>query len=329
MPKFLPRSFPLTELHVHVGSAVDPAIMWSIAHTHGIRLPTKDYWAFRDLITTGNGRVKSFDDYLQLFYWTEVIQSSPLAIERSIYEIIGGAYRKNNITTLELRFNPMKRNRGGEQDLDHIIAAALRGMDRAMLEYPIRCGLILCMDKAFSPAMNEIILKKAILHRHRGIVGIDIAGPEDPDFSFAQYARLADTARAAGLGVTVHAGESGTLEHMREAIVTLQPTRIGHGIKAATDPDMLATLRERNIVLEICPTSNVHTRVVRDLPTLGNILHTFLQHNVKFCLNTDGPEMLGTTLRREHNLLLSHGILGFEDIARCTEHAAAASFIRS
>ena len=52
-----------------------------------------------------------------------------------MYEVIGGAYRKNNVTGLELRFNPMKRNRGGEQDLDHIIAAAVRGMDRAVLEY--------------------------------------------------------------------------------------------------------------------------------------------------------------------------------------------------
>ena len=74
--------------------------------------------------------------YLALFHWTELIQSSPIAVERSVYEVIGGAYRKNNVTKLELRFNPMKRNRGGEQDLDHIIAAAVRGMDRAVLEYP-------------------------------------------------------------------------------------------------------------------------------------------------------------------------------------------------
>ena len=66
-----------------------------------------------------------------------------------MYEVIGGAYRKNNITTIELRFNPMKRNRGGEQDLDHIISAAIRGMDRAMLEYPVTPGLILCLDRAF------------------------------------------------------------------------------------------------------------------------------------------------------------------------------------
>ena len=101
--------------------------MWGIAHNQGIRLPTKDYWQFREIITVSPRHGHSFDGYLELFHWTELIQSSPFAVERSVYEVVGGAYRKNNITTCEVRFNPMKRNCGGEQDLDHIIAAAVRG----------------------------------------------------------------------------------------------------------------------------------------------------------------------------------------------------------
>ena len=132
----------IAELHCHLGAAVTPAIMWSIAHAQGIKLPTRDYWEFRDLITVHPRRPKSFDGYLQLFHWTELIQSSPIAVERAVYEVVGGAYRKNNITTMELRFNPMKRNRGGEQDVDHIVAAAVRGMDRATLEYPVKPGLL-------------------------------------------------------------------------------------------------------------------------------------------------------------------------------------------
>ena len=70
------------------------------------------------------------------FHWTELIQSSPEAIEESVKATIAGGYRKSNITPHELRFNPMKRNRGGERDLDHIIMSAIWGMDKAMLEYP-------------------------------------------------------------------------------------------------------------------------------------------------------------------------------------------------
>ncbi|HEU5311563.1 MAG TPA: adenosine deaminase, partial [Candidatus Eisenbacteria bacterium] len=163
MPSALSRKVPLAELHCHLGAAVTPAIMWSIAHAQGIKLPTRDYWEFRDLITVHPRRPKSFDGYLQLFHWTELIQSSPIAVERAVYEVVGGAYRKNNITTTELRFNPMKRNRGGEQDLDHIIAAAVRGMDKAGLEYPVKPGLIFCLDRAFPYELNEIIADKAIV----------------------------------------------------------------------------------------------------------------------------------------------------------------------
>ena len=86
-PRLDPRT-PLTELHVHLGAAVTPAIMWGIAHAQGIRLPTKDYWAFRDLITVGRRR-RGFQAYLDLFHWTELIQSSPIAVERSVYEVSG------------------------------------------------------------------------------------------------------------------------------------------------------------------------------------------------------------------------------------------------
>src|SRR5688500_19680610 len=95
-----PRT-PLSERHVHLGAAVTPAIMWGIAHAQGIRLPTKDYWAFRDLITVGRRR-RGFQAYLDLFHWTELLQSSPIAVVRSVYDCICGAYRKNIVSWLEL-----------------------------------------------------------------------------------------------------------------------------------------------------------------------------------------------------------------------------------
>src|SRR4051812_34709277 len=199
-----PLGDELTELHVHLGGAVDPAAMWGIAHDQGIRLPTKDYWEFVDLITVRKQSKKSFEDFLALYHWTELIQSSPLAVEESVYQVVGGAYRKANITRLELRYNPMKRNRGGERDLDHIIMASIRGLDRAVLEYPVKCGLIFCLDRSFDYALNEILVEKAIAYHHRGVVAIDIAGPANPSFRYAAYGPLFKRARAAGLGITVH-----------------------------------------------------------------------------------------------------------------------------
>jgi adenosine deaminase len=318
---------PLTELHVHLGAAVTPAIMWGIAHAQGIRLPTKDYWEFRDLITVRRRR-RSFQAYLDLFHWTELIQSSPTAVERSVYEVIGGAYRKNNVTRLELRFNPMKRNRGGEQDLDHIIAAAVRGMDRAVLEYPqVRAGLIFCLDRAFDYELNEIIAAKAIAWRDRGVVAVDIAGPESPGFRFADYRDLFAQVRRAGLGVTVHAGETGGPEEVREAVEALEPTRIGHGIQSTRDLRVLAMLRERGVVLEVCPSSNLNTRVIRTYAELRGILRALVDHRVPFALSTDGPEMLRSYLRDEIELLLRREILSLDEVERALATARDASFV--
>ncbi len=325
-PKLDPTT-PLAELHVHLGAAVTPAIMWGIAHAQGIRLPTKDYWAFRRLITVGRRR-RSFQAYLDLFYWTELIQSSPTAVERSVYEVIGGAYRKTNVTVLELRFNPMKRNRGGEQDLDHIIAAAVRGMDRAMLEYPqVRAGLIFCLDRGFSRELNEIIAAKAISWRSRGVVAVDIAGPDEPSFRFADYRDLFAECRRSGLGITVHAGETGGPGEVQEAIEALEPDRIGHGIRSAEDPRVMAMLRERGIVLEICPSSNLNTGVVAGLEEMRQLIRGMIEERVPFTVSTDGPEMLHSYLRNELNLLLRNEILTLDEAREAIRHGHEASFL--
>src|SRR5437660_2315768 len=201
----------LAELHTHLGGSVASEILWSLAHEQGIALPVKDYWEFDRLVTVSDPRgVADLDALDAIYHWTELIQSSPLAVERSVHAAIGGAYRSQGITTFELRFNPMKRNRGGEQDLDHIILAAIRGLDRASLEYPqVRAGLILMMDRTFGERQNAIIVEKAIRYRARGIVGLDIAGPRPGGrrYPYAGLHPLVEAARAAGLGIRIHVGE--------------------------------------------------------------------------------------------------------------------------
>ncbi len=322
-----PLGDELTELHVHLGGAVDPAAMWGIAHAQGIRLPTKDYWEFVDLITVQPKRQKSFDDFLALYRWTELIQSSPLAVEQSVYAVIGGAYRKANITTLELRYNPLKRNRGGEQDLDHIIMASIRGVDRAALEYPVKAGLIFCLDRTFDYRLNEIVVEKAIAYRRRGVVAIDIAGPRSAEFHFRDYAALFRRAKSAGLGLTVHAGEEEDWHSVDEVVRYLDPDRIGHGVHAAQDVARCKRLAEPKIHLESCPSSNLDTRVVRDVDELRDFIGVFRKHRVRFSFNTDGPEMLRTTLRDELKLAVRANLVSKAELAQCGEWALEASFL--
>ena len=241
---------------------------------------------------------------------------------------MSGAYRKANITTLELRYNPMKRNRGGEQDLDHIIMASVRGLDRAHLEYPVKAGLIFCLDRQFDPALNEIIAEKAIAYRHRGVVGIDIAGGKSADFRYSDYTGIFEKAKRAGLGITVHAGEDEGPSSVDAVLRHLDPDRIGHGVHAAEDPKLCDRLAERGVLLEICPTSNLDTQVVKDADEMRSFLSTFRKHKVRFSLNTDGPEMLRTTLREELKGAVRQGFVSKDELQQCGRWALEASFVR-
>jgi adenosine deaminase len=227
----------------------------------------------------------------------------------------------------------MKRNRGGERDLDHIILAAIRGLDRASLEYPqVRAGLILMMDRTFTPELNAIIVEKAIRWAPRGIVGVDIAGPRPGHerYHYRQIAPMVEEARNAGLGVTIHVGEEGGdmgRAEIGEVIEELRPDRIGHGILAAGDLELMAALRDTGIVLEICPTSNLLTKALPDEDAVRDTFRTFVEHGVRFTIATDGPEMMRTHLRDELELLLRIGALSQEELEEANARGHDASFI--
>ncbi|TMM23172.1 MAG: adenosine deaminase [Actinobacteria bacterium] len=325
----------LAELHTHLGGSVSSDILWSLAHEQGIALPVKDYWEFDRLVTIADPRgVADLDALDAIYHWTELIQSSPIAVERSVHAAIGGAYRSQGITTLELRFNPMKRNRGGERDLDHIILAAIRGLDLASLEYPqVNAGLILMMDRTFTQEMNAVIVDKAIRWAPRGICGIDVAGPRPHGerYRYRDLQPLVEDAREAGLGVTIHVGEEGGdagIEEMGEVIEALRPDRIGHGILAARDPELMETLRAAEIVLEICPTSNLLTKALESEESLRDTFRAFVDNGVLFTVATDGPEMMRTHLRDEFELLVRIGALEREQLPIANERGHAASFVR-
>ncbi|MBL9039449.1 MAG: adenosine deaminase [Archangium sp.] len=329
----MPRE--LIDLHIHVGGAVAPHILWSIAHQQGFKLPVKNYFEFVDLITASPDKVGGLDDYLKIMHnVTEKIQSSPAAIERSVYEVIGKEYRSSRVTQIELRFNPAKRNLASELDLDHIIHAAIRGMDKAQLEYGVKACLIFCLAREFDHALNAIIVDKAIKYRSRGVLGIDLAGTESNALELkpevvAKYEDLFDRARKAGLKTTVHTGEtSGTgAEGVMAVVERLKPNRIGHGIRAAYDEAAMKLLKARDVVLELCPTSNLQTHAVEGIKEFEHIVRTFWDRGVKITFNTDGPYLLNTDMRHEIELVESNRILTPEQVDQTLAWAREYSFI--
>jgi adenosine deaminase len=254
--------------------------------------------------------------------------SGTYALERSMYEIMSGAYRSNNITLIEIRNNPMRHNNNGEHDLDLIIMAMLRGMERALLEYSkLSAGIIFCLAREFSVEKNTIMVEKAIKYHKRGIVGIDFSGVNTPQFRLKDYQQIIAKAKQAGLKVTTHSGELKSDNDMWEAIEYLKPQRIGHGIRAAYDKTLMKELVKQDIVLEVCPMSNLMTKAVENEEELTFILRTFVENKVKFTINTDWPEMIEDAhLWQQYLMLRDKKMLTEDELEHCTKIAFANSF---
>ena len=132
------------------------------------------------------------------------------------------------------------------------------------------------------------------------------------------------------LGVTIHVGEEGGgygVEETAEVVEALHPDRIGHGILAAREPQLMAALRERGIVLEICPTSNLLTKALADEEAVRDTIRTFADRGVRFTIATDGPEMMHTHLSDELALLYRVGALTAEELRAVNGLGHEAAFL--
>jgi len=322
--------YPLAELHAHLGTSIDPAVLWQIANSLGVKLPRDEYQEFCDYVTLSAERPMPLNEYFERIYHPilDKLSSGTLAVEAAVYNTMSGAYR-NGISLIELRTNPMKHNMNREVDLDHLIMSMIHGMERALLEHTqLSAGLIFCIGREFTPEQNSKIIEKAIKYHKRGVVGIDVAGPADSTFRVADYIEAFAHARAAGLQITVHSGEVDAANDIGDMLEYLRPKRIGHGILAHKDESLMTELVRRGTVLEICPLSNLATQAVSDLDEMKHILRTFIDHDVKFCINTDWPEVIENGhLRQQYHLLLEKNILTENELAACTRTGFAASFV--
>ncbi len=314
-----------TDLHAHVGGSVPPHDIFEIAKEQGIRLPTKSYDEFIDqYVVHGNIKHKK---YLDKFKLTQKIQSSPLAMEKSVYKAISNAYRNSTVRCLELRFNPILRNNDGYYDVDNIILSAIIGMKKAMMAYDINCGLIIETDRTFDSNKSEILAKKALRYQGDGIIGFDMSGHTTPEFNLSTHKEAFNILYNNGFNnITCHTGETTDHKEIKQVIKDFNVKRLGHGIKAAYDKDTMKIIKDKNIILEICPTSNLMLGVVKDMDELKFVLNTLFENDVKFTINTDGSEFLNTTVRNEYKMLFENGIFTKEQLISINQDSSLYAF---
>jgi len=161
--------------------------------------------------------------------------------------------------------------------------------------------------RGLDPEVAQECARWAVRHRDRGIVGLGLGGMERRPSG--PYARAFEIARDGGLALVPHAGEAAGPESVRD-ILRYDPVRIRHGVRAAEDPDLLAEIVDRGIVLDVCPTSNVRTGAVADLAE--HPLPKLRAAGIPCTINTDDPAMFGTDLGREYEVAAQLGVSAAE-----------------
>ncbi|MDP6944906.1 MAG: adenosine deaminase family protein [Myxococcota bacterium] len=272
----------LPDLHRHLDGSLRLSTLYELAHQAGATLPD-DPAAIR--FYAGMGLIEA----LQRFGWTLSALQSTDAVTRVAAEICEDAAAEE-VTTLEIRFAP-QLHLGAS--VEAVVDAAIEGVDG-------RAGLILCGLYGEDPEVLGRLVDVA--HGRPEVVGIDLAGGPAADhaFSMTDYAPAFSRARDLGLGRTVHAGEGRPPEEIATAITALHAQRIGHGTTLLDDPAVLALVLDRGVLIEACPTSNVHTGVISTVS--AHPMVSWLELGVRVCINSDNTLLSDTDASTEHRL---------------------------
>ena len=199
-----------------------------------------------------------------------------------------------------------------------------------MKAFPIQVGLIHILPRGLDYEQNKLSTKECLRYahaKHAGadrLVGFDLADPETEE-SFEQYGPMVEQARKSGLGITIHSGEDTTPAHMWKTLNVYQPNRIGHGIQAINDEDLIKELKQREITLEVCPTSNWLTGQVAT--TAAHPFPKLWKKGVKLSLNSDDPHIMGINLVREYVIATDEWLLTPGDLLGINRDACRASFL--
>jgi adenosine deaminase len=288
-------ALPKVDLHRHLEGSLRLQTLSEFAREHGIDLPSYDIDYLRRFATAAD-REQDFHSFLEKFRFLRRFYPTRAAVERVAYEAVADA-AADNIKYLELRFNPVALSRLQGFRLDEVTSWVCDAVDRAQRDHGLRAALILQVGREESLETASEISEVALAHRLSGVVGIDLAGDE-ARYPARPFSHVFQRAREEGLGVTVHAGEARGAESISEAIEMLGAQRIGHGVSVIKDDDVVQTARRSGVTFEVCPTSNLQTRVVSSL-ALHPLPH-MLDLGLRATVNTDDPSVCDTTLTDEY-----------------------------
>jgi adenosine deaminase len=289
-------SLPKVDLHRHLEGSLRLSTLTEIGRKHGIDLMGTDH--LRPLVQMGENEPYTFENFLSKFAMLRLFYRSPEVIGRITREAIEDA-AIDNVRYLELRFTPVALSRAEDFPLGEVMDWVIEGVQSGESKFDIKTNLIASINRHESVALAEEVAQLAVERKDLGIVGLDLAGSE-ASYPAAPFLNIFKEAQNEGLQITVHAGEWGSAENIREAIEVFGSQRIGHGVRVMEDPNLVALAREHQTTFEVCITSNYQSGVVQRLEE-----HPFtkmLSSGLNATLNSDDPSISQIVLSNEYRL---------------------------
>ena len=296
--------------------------MLDVAQAHGISL-SDNILRLSDMVQVQDEDPLTFQNFLAKFNTLRLFYKSPDVIHRVTREAVEDAAR-DNVQYMELRFTPVALSRAERFPLHDVMDWVCTSAAAAAEKFGIQVRLIASVNRHESPELAEQVAWLAAAYIEDGIVGIDLAGNE-AEFSAKPFAGIFNEAKQAGLHLTIHAGEWGGADNVREAVEQVGAERIGHGVRVVEDENVVALTRERGTTFEVCVTSNYQSGVVPALSV--HPLPRMLQAGLDVTLNTDDPSVSRIDL--SHEFKLAHQDLGMplEVLKERVLAAARAAFL--
>ena len=292
------RAVPKVELHVHLEGAIQPATLLRLAERNGIALPVATEPELRDWF-----RFRDFPHFAEIYMTLTRCLRKADDYELIVHEF-GAEMARQNVRYAEVTFSPSTHRALGVPD-QTMLDGLTKGRMRAREAFGVEIAWVFDIvrwtsDEADTFRKADYTTDFAIAAQDHGVVALGLGGIEagHPPEPFEPYF---DRARAAGLRSAPHAGEFGGPESVRGAVERLGAERIGHGVRAVDDPDLVALLAERRIPIEVSPTSNVCLGVYPDLG--AHPFRRLREAGVIATVNSDDPPLFNTTMNDEVALL--------------------------
>ena len=317
------QKVPKVELHRHLEGSMRIDTLLDIARKNDKELADITLEQLRPYVQMVPGQPFSAQQFLSKFHVLRQFYNSPETIRRIASEVVVDA-ANDNIKYMELRFTPKALCNVLQCPYEDVMDWVCDTVRDTAAEHDIDVRLIVSMNRHEGVDIAEEVLEVALAYQDRGVVGLDLAGQEY-GYSCKPFSEVFQRARSEGLFITVHAGEWAGADSVQDAIDYLGAMRIGHGIRSAEDNHVVAKLANYGIVLEVCPTSNLHSGIVRELEQ--HPLLDLYRAGVKTTVNTDDPLISNISLTTELLDVMFTMKLSFDDIKRQIMNAIEGAFL--